>query len=98
MDQITLQMKKLLLFTVCLPLTEPLAEHEPSLTKNSLKTVMALVEFQYRLFMYSSTDSDTLRPVVLLGKFKHVVGPSLPEEQRSRLRGDGHGLRQAGLL
>lgn len=41
--------------------------------------------------MYSSTDPDTLRPVVLLGKFKHVVSPIQPEEQGSRLRDDGQG-------
>uniref|UniRef100_A0AAV1T768 Uncharacterized protein n=1 Tax=Peronospora matthiolae TaxID=2874970 RepID=A0AAV1T768_9STRA len=40
-----------------------------------------LVEIQYRLFMYSSTEPDTLRPVVRLGTFEHVVSPSRPEEQ-----------------
>ena len=39
------------------------------------------VEIQYRLFMYSSTEPDTLRPVVCLGTFEHVVNPSRPEEQ-----------------
>ena len=31
--------------------------------------------------MYSSTESDTPRPVVRLGTFEHVVSPSRPEEQ-----------------
>uniref|UniRef100_M4BFZ1 Uncharacterized protein n=1 Tax=Hyaloperonospora arabidopsidis (strain Emoy2) TaxID=559515 RepID=M4BFZ1_HYAAE len=31
--------------------------------------------------MYSSTEPDTLRPVVRLGTFEHVVCPSRPEEQ-----------------
>uniref|UniRef100_M4B7P8 Uncharacterized protein n=1 Tax=Hyaloperonospora arabidopsidis (strain Emoy2) TaxID=559515 RepID=M4B7P8_HYAAE len=31
--------------------------------------------------MYSSTEPDTLRPVVCLGTFEHVVSPSRPEEQ-----------------
>ena len=39
------------------------------------------VEIQYRLYMYSSTEPDTLRPVVCLGTFEHVVSPSRPEEQ-----------------
>ena len=39
------------------------------------------VEIQYRLFMYSSTEPDTLRPAVRLGTFEHVVSPSRPEEQ-----------------
>uniref|UniRef100_M4B5C5 Uncharacterized protein n=1 Tax=Hyaloperonospora arabidopsidis (strain Emoy2) TaxID=559515 RepID=M4B5C5_HYAAE len=39
------------------------------------------VEIQYRLFMYGSTEPDTLRPVVRLGTFEHVVSPSRPEEQ-----------------
>uniref|UniRef100_M4C0Z8 Uncharacterized protein n=1 Tax=Hyaloperonospora arabidopsidis (strain Emoy2) TaxID=559515 RepID=M4C0Z8_HYAAE len=56
------------------------------------------VEVQYRLFVYSSTEPDTLRPVVRLGTFEHVVSPSRPEEQRSRLRGDGQELRQDGSL
>uniref|UniRef100_M4B1H3 RxLR effector candidate protein n=1 Tax=Hyaloperonospora arabidopsidis (strain Emoy2) TaxID=559515 RepID=M4B1H3_HYAAE len=28
-----------------------------------------------------STEPDTLRPVVRLGRFEHVVSPSRPEEQ-----------------
>uniref|UniRef100_M4BQ31 Uncharacterized protein n=1 Tax=Hyaloperonospora arabidopsidis (strain Emoy2) TaxID=559515 RepID=M4BQ31_HYAAE len=48
--------------------------------------------------MYSSTESDTLRPVVRLGTFEHVVSPSRPKEQRSRLRGDGQGLCQDASL
>ena len=31
--------------------------------------------------MYSSTEPDTLRPVVRLDTFEHVVSPSRPEEQ-----------------
>uniref|UniRef100_M4BMZ9 Uncharacterized protein n=1 Tax=Hyaloperonospora arabidopsidis (strain Emoy2) TaxID=559515 RepID=M4BMZ9_HYAAE len=31
--------------------------------------------------MYSSTEPGTLRPVVRLGTFGHVVSPSRPEEQ-----------------
>ena len=31
--------------------------------------------------MYSSTGSDTLRPVVRLGTFEHVVSPSRPDAQ-----------------
>uniref|UniRef100_M4BKW5 Uncharacterized protein n=1 Tax=Hyaloperonospora arabidopsidis (strain Emoy2) TaxID=559515 RepID=M4BKW5_HYAAE len=31
--------------------------------------------------MYSSTEADTLRPVVRLGTFEHVVSPSRSEEQ-----------------
>ena len=31
--------------------------------------------------MYNSTEPDTLRPVVRLGTFEHVVNPSRPEEQ-----------------
>ena len=42
---------------------------------------MTPVEIQYRLFMYSSTEPDTLRPVVRLGTFEHVVSPSRPEDQ-----------------
>ena len=42
---------------------------------------MTPVEIQYRLFVYSSTEPDTLRPVMCLGTFKHVVSPSRPEEQ-----------------
>uniref|UniRef100_A0AAV1VCK9 Uncharacterized protein n=1 Tax=Peronospora matthiolae TaxID=2874970 RepID=A0AAV1VCK9_9STRA len=41
----------------------------------SFKTVTTYVEIQYRLFMYSSTERDTLRPVVRLGTFEHVVSP-----------------------
>uniref|UniRef100_M4B251 Uncharacterized protein n=1 Tax=Hyaloperonospora arabidopsidis (strain Emoy2) TaxID=559515 RepID=M4B251_HYAAE len=59
---------------------------------------MTPVEIQYRLFLYSSTKPDPFRPVVRLGTFEHVVSPSRPEEQRSRLRGDGQGLRQDGSL
>ena len=39
------------------------------------------VEIQYRLFIYSSTELDTLRSVVRLGTFEHVVSPCRPEEQ-----------------
>ena len=49
--------------------------------ENSPKSVTTPVEIQYRLFMYSSTEPDTLRPVVRLGTFEHVVSPSRPEEQ-----------------
>uniref|UniRef100_M4B324 Uncharacterized protein n=1 Tax=Hyaloperonospora arabidopsidis (strain Emoy2) TaxID=559515 RepID=M4B324_HYAAE len=42
---------------------------------------MTFAEIQYRLFMYTSTEPDTLRPVVRLGTFDHVVSPSRPEEQ-----------------
>uniref|UniRef100_M4C474 Uncharacterized protein n=1 Tax=Hyaloperonospora arabidopsidis (strain Emoy2) TaxID=559515 RepID=M4C474_HYAAE len=59
---------------------------------------MTPVEIQYRLFMYSITEPDILHPVVRLGTFEHVVSPSRPEEQRSRLRGDGQGLRQDSSL
>ena len=31
--------------------------------------------------MYSSTEPDTLRPVVRLGTFEHVVSPIRPEDQ-----------------
>uniref|UniRef100_A0AAV1V8K5 Uncharacterized protein n=1 Tax=Peronospora matthiolae TaxID=2874970 RepID=A0AAV1V8K5_9STRA len=41
----------------------------------------SLGEIQYRLFMYSSTEPDTLRPVVRLSTFEHVVSSSRPEEQ-----------------
>uniref|UniRef100_M4BTV4 Uncharacterized protein n=1 Tax=Hyaloperonospora arabidopsidis (strain Emoy2) TaxID=559515 RepID=M4BTV4_HYAAE len=46
--------------------------------------------------MYSNTEPDTLRPVVRLGTFEHVVSPSRPVS--SPLRGDGQGLRQDGSL
>ena len=42
---------------------------------------MTPVEIQYRLFVSSSTEPDTLRLVVRLSTFTHVVSPSRPEEQ-----------------
>uniref|UniRef100_A0AAV1V7N1 Uncharacterized protein n=1 Tax=Peronospora matthiolae TaxID=2874970 RepID=A0AAV1V7N1_9STRA len=39
------------------------------------------VETLYRLFVYSSTEPDTLRPVVRLVTFEHVVSPIQSKEQ-----------------
>uniref|UniRef100_M4C3Y4 Uncharacterized protein n=1 Tax=Hyaloperonospora arabidopsidis (strain Emoy2) TaxID=559515 RepID=M4C3Y4_HYAAE len=44
---------------------------------------MTPVEIQYRLFVSSSTEPDTLRLVVRLSTFTHVVSPSRPEEQEA---------------
>ena len=43
---------------------------------------MTPIEIQHRLFMNSSTEPDTFRPVVRLDTFEHVVSPSRPEEQK----------------
>uniref|UniRef100_M4BB66 Uncharacterized protein n=1 Tax=Hyaloperonospora arabidopsidis (strain Emoy2) TaxID=559515 RepID=M4BB66_HYAAE len=77
MDRITLQNEEVP--TLCgLPTT---SRHVRSHEEVSPKTVTTPVEIQYRLFMYSSTEPDTLRPVVRLDAFEHVVSPSRPEEQ-----------------